>query len=929
MSDSFNLDDWEKALEIPPEILGDDVKGLHELKISNRLNKTREEIERYSVDESLDDIARAIFLLRNGANVQKLSIISNLGKLHAEYPKQTSDKIVPELLDILPLQSTAEDVKVNAGKGLMDLIKSRKYCAESALNCMIAQIKKLLDNDSEAIRETFCDLYITLIENGISVDLIRKEIIPEALIEGGLAQPSKNRLWCCRILGASSKRLDEETIQKIYLRKALSLCQDTDYEVRACMCEQLNLIAKRIGPQLIKEHFVCEYLELTADEEDTVRQAALINLVNLLDRLDAETKRKTIIPLWTRLCTEKSTSTVATVAKTFGQFLVNCNDVMEDEDIEFFIEFYQWMSVSEEEQLREFCAYNFPAVLQAFTPSSFETTTLSTIFQDLSKDSAPIVRQKIASGFHEVARMLASNSYKLLKPVFWQFFQDDNLEVFSVLSDHLNDTLVNFMNDDSAKKTTELDDILFLILRKERILASNSSWRAHHKLLLQFSNFSEYFDSDSIYNQLIPLLTKLLMDNVVVPIRETATKILLLFLKKLKKLEQRDRVCKSLAQDICHASSYKTRMIFLNICKNVIELFSNKFFKQYFFHEFLLLGQDPVVNVRIRLSSMLVDVRRTIKLPADDDLVRRFEAMIKRLHTDKNRDIKENLRQYESQMQKLLKEPSGDFLIDTLANIDKEKEMEETRNIEPEIDDSVSLTARSVDFSKRVGMEKDLRGKRAVNVTSSKKLGAVKRTTEREKTSISSGSGANSVQISSTGKTGSGPLYSSNSTNSSSTPLKPVTTGNPLYPLSSSPFSGGAIQKRRSSASASFSTIRTSRQSSVPSSTMRGSKVDPDSQLPTNPEIVYITTTSSSPHYTATITSQNSTSQVPSSSQKGFRSDSQSSINSSHSPSYSSTKPTATPRRASTGVGVGGHTFMNASSKLAPIGGATKSGSSK
>ena len=99
------------------------------------------------------------------------------------------------------------------------------------------------------------------------------KIIPGALVDGGFTQAVPLRIWSCRVLGAAASRLESSKYvvftfftyiyiyifkKKIFMapisfkrvefffKKAVLLCQDTDYEVRACMCDQLNAFVKAV-----------------------------------------------------------------------------------------------------------------------------------------------------------------------------------------------------------------------------------------------------------------------------------------------------------------------------------------------------------------------------------------------------------------------------------------------------------------------------------------------------------------------------------------------------------------------------------------------------------------------------------------------------------------------------------------------------------
>lgn len=39
-------------------------------------------------------------------------------------------------------------------------------------------------------------------------DVIENEILPQALLDGGLAQPVPFRIWCCKVMGAAAMRMN-------------------------------------------------------------------------------------------------------------------------------------------------------------------------------------------------------------------------------------------------------------------------------------------------------------------------------------------------------------------------------------------------------------------------------------------------------------------------------------------------------------------------------------------------------------------------------------------------------------------------------------------------------------------------------------------------------------------------------------------------
>ncbi|XP_032364561.1 serine/threonine-protein phosphatase 4 regulatory subunit 4 isoform X2 [Etheostoma spectabile] len=63
--------------------------------------KTAEEIDQLTVDEDLNDIERAVYLLSVGQEVQRASVISNLPILVRQNPAETFRRVVPKVREVL------------------------------------------------------------------------------------------------------------------------------------------------------------------------------------------------------------------------------------------------------------------------------------------------------------------------------------------------------------------------------------------------------------------------------------------------------------------------------------------------------------------------------------------------------------------------------------------------------------------------------------------------------------------------------------------------------------------------------------------------------------------------------------------------------------------------------------------------------------
>lgn len=93
--------------------------------------------------------------------------------------------------------------------------------------------------------------------------------------------------------------------------------------------------------------------------------------------------------------------------------------------------------------------------------------------------------------------------------------------------------------------------------------------------------------------------------------------------------------------DLCHGHSYFQRVLFLEICNLVLELYSRAFFKENFFEALLDLTLDPVPNVRLRLCPFFPRLKAIIRLPAERSLLQQLETSVRRLlGSERDRDVR-------------------------------------------------------------------------------------------------------------------------------------------------------------------------------------------------------------------------------------------------------------------------------------------------
>ncbi|XP_061165811.1 serine/threonine-protein phosphatase 4 regulatory subunit 4-like isoform X2 [Saccostrea echinata] len=641
--------------------------------------KSVEELEKLTVDEHLSDIERAVYLLSSGQEVQRISVIHNLPDLlrDTESHDECMRRVVPKVREVLHVAQT--EMQLAASSAFLQILQKNLVPIQNYSQTFLQTILNSVDSKDPDVASAWLDTLLDVIDL-LPKEVIKKEILGSAIAKGQLAQSVQSRLACCRILGKISTKFEPFVIKKEILPVVQSLCQDVDYEVRGCMCRQLDCVARGLGLEATKSAILPELVELTNDEECHVRIAGLETVVNILSLLDSETCGTTIIPLVCKICqqaVQAEDATLPVVATQLGKLCHGISDNLTDEQKQWFIDYYKKLChvgleknkassrvttpVSEKDrnkeadlpdifeledklvECRKNSAFNFPAMV-LFTGAKQFKSDLHVTFTHLCKDPHFIVRKTISSGFHEVCKLLG-NSAQLIQSDLVALLKDDSIDVLKGVVSNMPAILDCYMTSGSNHTVTEsksgpLSDIIPAFLASENVIFTSNNWRLQQELMESMACLIRCYSSENLYNKVIPILKQKLCKARALPVKIAAARSLLTLTRKVKKREQREEIFHILIQDFCHARKCYLRSVFVDICSVVIELYSKKFFKETFFEYLLELHTDSVPNIRLRLCSILPDLKRLLILPTDRGLLQQLDACVRKLLvSEKDRDV--------------------------------------------------------------------------------------------------------------------------------------------------------------------------------------------------------------------------------------------------------------------------------------------------
>ncbi|XP_055989103.1 serine/threonine-protein phosphatase 4 regulatory subunit 4 isoform X2 [Sorex fumeus] len=579
-------------------------------------------------------------------------------------PTETLRRVLPKVREVLHVAGV--EMQLMAAVSFLTILQEESVSIHTYAHAFLQVILLHLEHRDTGVSNAWLETLLSVIEV-LPKETLRHEILNPLVSKAQLSQTVQSRLVSCKILGTLTNKFDAHTIKREILPLVKSLCQDVEYEVRSCMCRQLENIAQGIGTELTKSVVLPELIELFSDEGSSVRLAAFETLVNLLDIFDTDDRSETIFPLVKSFC-EKSfkadESILISLSFHLGKLCHGLYGIFTPDQHLRFLEFYKKLctlglqqenghnenqiasQILEQEKkyisVRKNCAYNFPAMIVFVDPKNFHMELYSTFFC-LCHDPEVPVRHTIAICFYEVSKLLDSGVYLIHKELI-TLLEDESLEVLDALIDHLPEILELMCTGGESSvqdnKLASLPELIPALTAAEQRAAASLKWRTHEKLLQKYSCLPHVISSDQIYYRFLQRMFTIMMTNNVLPVQKAASRTLCIFLRYNRKQDQRHEVIQKLIEQLGQGKSYWNRLRFLDTCEFIIEIFSRSFFCKYFFLPAIELTNDPVANVRIKLCCLLPKVKSTLNIPADKYLLQQLEMCVRKLLCqEKDKDV--------------------------------------------------------------------------------------------------------------------------------------------------------------------------------------------------------------------------------------------------------------------------------------------------
>ncbi|XP_023021744.2 serine/threonine-protein phosphatase 4 regulatory subunit 4 isoform X2 [Leptinotarsa decemlineata] len=609
--------------------------------------------------DSVDSAALWQDLYMKGDDLQKLSVIQALPDLLQTDNNATISRIIPKIQQELPNSSSE-----------FHLVTSKifKLLIEMKLNLnLMRPVLQGIESKDPIVSNAWIETLLAVI-HCLAEPPLKNDVLPFATKMSQLNRAVFFRVNSCKILGqvAIHPKFSSYEVKKDILPLVQSLCQDCLHEVRSAMCTELPNIAKGLASDtVVKSSLLPCLVELSSDENMHVRAAAVDAVALLIPYMNSDTIRTTAIPLVKQLCIQcnrEGDQTYPSVAKIYGNLLTNLGNNLSQTESLWFLDNFRNLSMrglsltnvdldtdpSLAVTCRNYCAYNLPAVT-FFTMNHLQTELGKwyMIFKDLAGDPCYIVRKTVAGCIHEITRILDKES-KLIVIDIVKLLRDDAEEVLDVLVPNIGNTLellasTGILSREQTSQTTL--EIGRALLKCQVEIFRYYNWRRKMEFLKQLEQLPICVSADFIHQHFAPLVLKLTVEARSKPVRTQAARTMLIFLRYSAKENHRKWIRENLLNILCNSTSCYTRHIFINMCVHAMEIFSWKYFKEYFYLPLLGLGDDPVSTVRLCVVNLCPMLKQMLVLPIDRNLQLKLENFMSKIEMmEKDKDVLSSLK---------------------------------------------------------------------------------------------------------------------------------------------------------------------------------------------------------------------------------------------------------------------------------------------
>ena len=628
--------------------------------------RSEQEIAAFAIDESLDDVQRALALLASPHAVQRHSLLFQLPGLLAVHPEQCH----PLLSRVTSLMRELSDEQLTLLTELYaDLMQRRLVPLSHVTDFLLPRMLDFLSPaelppggtpTSSSPTAASAAASLSAASTGSGTTALHRacvELLTNALRHhagsGGVVERltdfsaeaaesihSSSRLIAALLFARLPPHVPAASLLPL-LPSALALCQDTSMEVRTAMCGALGPLAAVLSSsQSSLASLATELSELLRDEELTVQQAALLSLPPPL--------LPSVMSVLRGFFASPPKGLHAVLARVFGELLVGLGSAGVgggSDGARLMRDFYRSSSTGQDGDIRYWCVYNAPALLTLIAPvrssshppgsqsasvSSpraslivplMDFAFLAPLLTGFSHDAHPPVRVSLSRSLPVLAPLLLALSqshFRLVKELILTLLKDAEPSVRDTVVASLPALLAMPSPPPDASSLTELFRCALQLDGAAMTYRARIEWLSTlYALRLQFASHELQY---MYYDRLSPVLFSALHASPPAPLLALLLSVLNHFLSSLPSAQRRHDLLQRLLRECGPGSrSCYDRLLFLSLVDSWTAVFSRRWLRRHVLAALLKMAAvETVREVKVRLLTVMGRVERGKALDAKD-----------------------------------------------------------------------------------------------------------------------------------------------------------------------------------------------------------------------------------------------------------------------------------------------------------------------
>ncbi|KAG5481038.1 hypothetical protein LSCM1_06714 [Leishmania martiniquensis] len=550
----------------------------------------------YAIDDSLDPLNRLLMYYQSDFSLQRLVLVRELSSTaHFAGYAESARSIVPLLTTFT--QDAEPVVRQALVEQLFPLAEFFvQEGSEAGYQCLL---NAFLPTAFELLVDKNVEVGVVALEAIQKLaQLVHKEHVQSHLLNVVMTLAHDERAEDYRVVAAQlfndlAPQFGTEFSTTVVLGELELLSNDSSFTVRRTVGSNLGGVCAVLTTEEAQRTVLSLYITLCGDEIWGVRQACAESIEKVSSGLPESMRVQFIVPAFQKLLEDDSRWVRTRAYESLGRLLHTLrSEDISPELLRLFTDM-AFQSDNVESPLSEYCAYCFPAVVQAIGPSRWNE--VADAYATMLKDVQWKVRKSLAYSLHEMAALLGTCiTEEAIVPAFELLLRDlDDIKRGAVLNAERFLALV----------TPATRDRLVPLLCHVPLESEN--WRLRNEVAKRIGAVAVLLPPDSPSFSSVLALVSRLLDDSVMEVRASTYEPVAIILKHLRAAndEKYQNYLASIVK-LATAYSFRGRQMFAYVTEQVVKIGADDVLESALLDGLVKLAMDPVVNTRLVVDSV-------------------------------------------------------------------------------------------------------------------------------------------------------------------------------------------------------------------------------------------------------------------------------------------------------------------------------------